>query len=304
MFDQIKQLPHIFIVFNPVAGTRPAEAIRQSFARIFTPAGYRYQVYETTGNENLTAVVQAAAAQHPAVIVAAGGDGTIASVASGLYDSPTPLGIVPVGTANVLAQELGIPLDTEQACRLLISPHRTSCIDALQVGQQRYFLQIGIGVDSLVVRDTTRAEKRRLGQLAYLRAGLGWLIGHQPVRFQLMIDGTLHHARAAQVSIVNGGALGVAGLRWAPDIHPDDGQVEVCIVKAQSLLDYSVTLWQVLRHQQRTGRRIEIIPARQRVEITSERPMPAQGDGDLISMLPIQIEIIPAAVQVVVPAKG
>ncbi len=301
MLDHLAGLPHIYVVFNPVAGTRDPAAVRATFARIFGKAGYRYEVYETTGSENLTDLVQAAAARQPAVIAAAGGDGTIAAVASALQDTDTPLGIIPVGTANVLAQELGISLDLEQACRLLVSPHRITRIDAMQVDGQRFFLQIGIGIDSLTVRDTSRAEKRRLGKLAYLRAGTGWLLGHQPVCFTLRVDGKAYRVKAAQISIVNGGSLGIAGLSWGPDIRPDDGQVEVCIIKAQSLLDYGMTLWQVMRRQHGTGRRIRYIPARQRVIIDAERPIPAQGDGELIETLPLAIEIVPAAVQVVVP---
>lgn len=301
MLDHLADLPHIYVVFNPVAGTRDPATVRETFARIFGAAGYRYAVYETTGQEHLTSVVQAAAAKQPAVIAAAGGDGTIAAVASALQDIATPLGIIPVGTANVLAQELGIPLDLERACRLLVSPHRTTHIDAMEVDGQRFFLQIGIGIDSLTVRDTTRAEKRRFGKLAYLRAGASWLVGHQPVCFTLRVDGKPHRLHAAQVSVVNGGSFGIAGLRWGPDIHPDDGQVEVCVVRAQSLVDYGMTLWQVVRGKHRTGRRIRYLPARQRIVIDAERPLPAQGDGELIETLPLDIEIVPAAVQVIVP---
>ena len=80
-----------------------------------TPAGWSYEVYETTGNEDLASLVKQAVAHSCQMIVVAGGDGTISAVADGLAPSRIPLGIIPVGTGNVLAQELGIPLDPDEA---------------------------------------------------------------------------------------------------------------------------------------------------------------------------------------------
>jgi len=101
-------------------------------------------------------------------VLAVGGDGTVSAVASGLIGSEVPLGIVPAGTANILADELNIPLDVEQACQLLASRHRTVHLDAMWVGQHPYFTHVGVGLDALVMQDTRPDTKRRFGRMAYV----------------------------------------------------------------------------------------------------------------------------------------
>ncbi|NJK79821.1 MAG: hypothetical protein HC914_07960, partial [Chloroflexaceae bacterium] len=193
---------------------------------------------------------------------------------------------------------------TERACRLIVEEHTTTQIDAMQIDNQRFFLQIGFGIDSLIMRDTPREEKRRFGRLAYVRTGIGWLFGHNPIRFTLVVDGKRYRPKATQISIVNGGAFGIPFLRWAPDIYPDDGQVDVCIVKARSLLDYFLTFWQIVLGRQRVGRRIQYFTARESVTIHADRPIPGQADGELIEELPVRVRIVPGALKVVVPPEG
>ncbi|HEX9373702.1 MAG TPA: diacylglycerol kinase family protein [Roseiflexaceae bacterium] len=293
----------VFVVLNPMAGSCTAEDVRHALDRHLTPPD-QYEIYETTGDadEDVVAIVRAAVDRGANVVGAAGGDGTVSEVAEALVGAAIPLGILPVGTANVFARELALPLDLEGACALLASPHATASVDAMKVGDKYYILQIGIGIDSLMIRDTNRAAKRRFGRAAYLWTAFTRLVGFQPERFTIAVDGARTRPRALQVLIANGGVLGMPPFRWGPHIRPDDGRIDVCVVSARTALDYFGLLWHTLTGQQRRDRNVRYLAARQSIAIGADKPLPVQADGEIIGETPIQIQVVPSAVQIIVPA--
>jgi YegS/Rv2252/BmrU family lipid kinase len=293
----------IFVVMNPLAGNCTAEDVRQALDRHFAPP-HRYEVYTTTGlnEEDIVGLVRAATARGVSMVVAAGGDGTVSEVAEGLIGTNVPMGIVPVGTANVFARELALPLDLEGACAALAGAHTTTSVDAMRVGDKFYVLQIGVGIDSLMIRDTEREAKRRFGRAAYVWTAFTRLIGFQPVRFTILADGVRSRPRALQVLVANGGVLGIPPFRWGPHIRPNDGRVDVCVVSARTALDYAGLIWHTLIGQQRRDRNVRYYAARHSVVVSADKPLPVQADGEIIGETPIQIQVIPSAFQVAVPA--
>jgi diacylglycerol kinase (ATP) len=293
----------VFVVLNPMAGSCTANDVREALDRHFAPLA-EYEIYETTGldDEDVVAVVRAAVGRGFTLFVAAGGDGTVSDVAEGLLGTNLPIGVIPVGTANVFARELGLPLDLEGACATMAGPHTTTSVDAMQVGEKLYVLQIGIGIDSLMIRDTEREAKRRFGRAAYIWTAFTRLIGFQPVRFTIVADGQRSRPRASQVLVANGGVLGIAPLRWGPHIRPDDGQVDVCVVSARTALDYAGLAWHTLIGQQRRDRNVRYYAARHSVAISADQPLPIQADGEIIGETPVHVRVIPQAVRVIVPA--
>jgi diacylglycerol kinase (ATP) len=301
MTATVQEQARIFVVLNPMAGSSNAADVRQALER---QLGEQIQIdiYETTGDEDVVAIVRAELANNPSVVVAAGGDGTISDVAEALIGTDIRLGIIPVGTANIFARELGIPLDLEGACALLDGQPNTTNVDAMKVGEQYYVLQIGIGIDSLMIRDTDRQSKRRFGRAAYMWTAFTRLIGYQPMRFTIVADGKRMRPRASQVLIANGGVLGAPPFRWGPNIRPDDGKIDVCIVSARSALDYMGLIWHTLLGQQRRDRNVRYLTAERSIAISADQPLPIQADGEIIGDTPIQIEVVPAALKVIVPA--
>ena len=303
MTATIQAQARIFVVLNPMAGSCTAADVRQALDR---QLGEQIQtdIYETTGDqaEDIVAIVRAELANSPSVVVAAGGDGTISQVAEALIGTDTRLGIIPVGTANIFARELGIPLDLEAACALLDGQPHTTSVDAMKVGEQYFVLQIGIGIDSLMIRDTDRQSKRRFGRAAYLWTAFTRLIGYQPMRFTLVADGKRMRPRASQVLIANGGVLGAPPFRWGPNIRPDDGKIDVCIVSARTALDYLGLIWHTLLGQQRRDRNVRYLTAERSIAVSADYPLPIQADGEIIGDTPIQIEVVPDALNVIVPA--
>jgi diacylglycerol kinase (ATP) len=292
----------VFVILNPVAGGYLGETVRRALERHFSAVEMSYEVYETGELDRASDLARRAIERGFGLVVAAGGDGTVSGAANGLVGTATPLGIIPLGTANVLARELGIPVDPEGACRLIAGPHATKDLDAMRVGGQCYFTQVGVGIDALMIRDTRREQKRRWGRVAYLWTAAKQLAGFPPRRFTVTADGRRVRLHASEVLVANGGILGQPPFRWGPDIRPDDGRVDVCIVRARTVWDYLVLGWHVLLGQHRRDPRVRYLPARRRVTVAAKHPMPVQADGEIIGETPVEVEVVPAAVQVVVPA--
>lgn len=294
----------LFVILNPTAGTQSAEAVRKALADHFSCEDGTCHVHQTTGAENLAELAKGAASRGVEAVVAAGGDGTVSAVADGLVGSKTPLGILPLGTANVLARELGIPTDLVAACELLAGDFATTPVDAMKVGDRHFFTQVGVGIDALMIRDTKREDKKRFGRLAYLWTGLARLIGFQPRRFYLAIDGREEiKTRASQVLVANSGTLGQKPLTWGPDIELDDGAADVCVIRAGSIWDYARLSWHVLRGKHNDDPKLHYRKAEKSVAIRTKKPLPVQADGEVIGETPVEVTVVPAAVRVCVP-KG
>lgn len=295
----------VYVVFNPVAGNAEPEQVRAALAEAFEERGQTYELYETTGadGEDVGALVRAAHERGTRRFVAAGGDGTVSAVACGLAGVDATVAILPIGTANVLARELGIPNDLGAAVQLLLAAPATRPIDGMRVGEKVFLLHVAAGLTSLVHRDTPRAAKRRFGRLAYLATALRWIFDLQPMRFSLVVDGARYRHDASSVVAANGTTLGAQPFRWTEDGDPGDGTVEVCLLRASALRDYLAVGWSALTRRHRFNPRIKIIKAQRTISISTRRPMPVQGDGELIGDTPVQIEIVPAALKIVVPAE-
>jgi YegS/Rv2252/BmrU family lipid kinase len=304
----ISRSRRVFVVLNPVAGTSSAERVRRAINQHFDPRETRIEgaeghceIHETEHGVSCSDAVREAVGRGYDLVIAAGGDGTVSAVANGLVGTDTPLAILALGTANVLARELGIPLDLDAACRLAADPHASRNIDAMRVGANCYLTQLGVGLDAIMIRDTDREAKRRFGRIAYLWTATTNLLGFQPRRFTVTADNRVFHFRASQIVIANCGVLGQRPFRWGPDIHPDDGRLDVCIIRARSLWHYIQIAWHVLLGQHRQSPNVRYVSARHALAIASKRPLPVQADGEIIGETPVTVEVAPGVVRVVVP---
>lgn len=212
----------MWIVFNPTAGA--ARRGRLERAAALLPSA---RIVETTAPGDATRLAREATQAGVEVVVAAGGDGTIAEVAAGLMGGAAVLGILPFGTANVLARELALPLGAEAAARVIAAGRRGVLHPGLAEGEDgsRLFVQmLGIGFDAAVVHALPLAWKRRLGPLAYVVQTLRELPRHgfPPIRFRaddgvweectalLVMKGRLY---AGPFTVAPGARAGMEGFR-------------------------------------------------------------------------------------------
>jgi YegS/Rv2252/BmrU family lipid kinase len=292
-----------FIVLNPVAGRAKVEEARQALARHFDPAKWQVNIHETKADEPISDLLRAKIDEGVDMIVAAGGDGTVSAVVDGLANNKVPVGILPLGTTNVVAQELGIPLKIDKACQLLSGEHKLKAIDALQFGEHFYVLSVGIGLDALAMESTSQKHKRRFGKLAYIWVIFKLIFGIQPHAFTIIADGEERRVKAADVLLTNVSTV-TGPIRWGPHIAPDDGQIDIVIMRAKNLLGIFGVVYDILTPSRpRRNRNLQYWSARQSIQIYTERPLPVQGDGDLLGKTPVEVQIWPGAVQIIVPVE-
>lgn len=288
------------IICSPPATEAAGRVFRRSMDRCLAAAGIEHEVHETRGGENLAAVVQRPAGGDWDVIVAAGGDGTVSAVGDSLLGGPIPLGIIPAGTGNMIARELGIPDDLEAAVSLIAGAHRARTIDAMRIGGRIYLLNASVGISASVIGGTTRKNKSRFGSIAYFATALRKMFSSRPRRLIVEVDGVAHPYRAVDVTIMNCGLLGKLLHPGGPEIRIDDGHLGVWILSLRGIWDYPryaigvATGWNVIP-------KAHFLRAAHSVRIRSRDPLPVQADGDMIGSTPIHAEVLPGVLTVWCP---
>ncbi|MHB1294675.1 MAG: diacylglycerol/lipid kinase family protein [Anaerolineae bacterium] len=296
-------MPKALFIHNPVSGTHDPDVARATFQSRCEAQGWTCEIVETSADEDASRLTKEALRDSVDLVVAAGGDGTVSATAGGLVGSDVILGIIPLGTGNALAQELGIPTDLESAVDLVLGEHDTVTVDVVRGLGRVAFLGVGVGLSAQIMQNTERESKRRFGMLAYLWSGLRSLFGVSPRRYWIEIDGQRRRFRASEVMVANSASIGGPTLRWGPDVSMDDGHVDVCIVRVRNLLDLGKALWYVVRGEREKSRNVRCYTAQRRVRITTNRALPVQVDGDVAGETPIDLEVLPAALKIIVPGN-
>ena len=236
------------------------------------------------------------------IIVAVGGDGTAREVAGGLRGGTACLGILPNGTANVLAADLGIPLRLTGAADLLAPDAPTVSLDLGEINDRPFVLNVGVGYAARLIINTPTRLKRRVGFLAYLPAAVHAAFAHDRGIATVTMGERQYRGRVQMVFVGNSGGIGGNLIYIAPNVHPNDGQLTVTIFGPRSPLS---TLWTfgqlILRrydaiHHATYWRGTE-------VTITSDFPLPVEVDGDAAGTTPCTVRLFPAALLVIAPEK-
>lgn len=290
----------IYVVLNPVAGDGKGADVEEQLPEYWQ--ALNYTVYETSEDDDLAQVVNEALQDGYDAVAAVGGDGTVSQVANGLVETGAPLIVIPAGTGNALAKELKIPQKLEEACRLVTEAIEIRQLDAICTEDNCFFWQIGIGLESLVMKETSEAAKESIGVAAYAWTGIREAFGWQPHHFTIEIDGETHKLRAAELVAANSATMGMLEMDWGDQVSPDDGVIHLGAVKADSALDYLRSVIAMILDQTRRHALIQYFPVRESFKIEAERPLPVQGDGESVGKTPISAKVIPGALHVIVPA--
>lgn len=289
----------MLIVFNPTAGAGRRRRLGRALATL-SALGLRVELAETSGPGDAEGIARDAARRGTARVVAAGGDGTIAEVAAGLAGSGALLGLLPLGTANVLAWELGVPLAPEGAARVLADGVPTRLHPGLARfgdGHARLFVQmVGAGFDAAVVAGLDLRLKRMLGRASYVMQSLRELprYGFPPIAVTL--DGVAHQATSV---IVTKGRLYAGRYVVAPQAEPTQPGFHVLLFRdagalAAAMAGAALPLGLLPRLPGVTILRASVVAL-------DGVGVPLQADGDAAGRLPVAITDAPGALQVLLP---
>lgn len=291
----------VFIVINPVSGLGNGLLLKTICQQQFSKARWIPDFYMTSKGENLVPVIRKAILDGADMVVAVGGDGTIAAVAAGLIDTQVPMGIIPAGTWNAIARHLYLPFNPLRAVSLITGKHTTREMDIMEVGESYQAMNVSVGFSAKMNENANREIKRKLGAVAYLKHFINLLFGLEMHKFIVEADGYTFRGRATEVFIANYGVAGLHLLEDRLDIHPDDGKVEVLILRARTILDLPSMFWQMLILRQKRTPKYRQLSASQSVTIRTDPPSMVQADGELIGETPVKVTILPRKIRVIAP---
>jgi YegS/Rv2252/BmrU family lipid kinase len=286
------------VVVNPARVPRLAE-LREIVEQSLSAAGWPAPDWlETTPDDPGTGQARRAVEAGAQVVFVSGGDGTVRSCLLGLAGTAAAMAVLPAGTGNLLAANLGLPLDPADAVRVAVAGGRRR-IDLGEVGGELFAVMAGMGFDAAVMDSTSTTLKARIGPLAYVLSAVPHLFG-RPMRVQVRVDDdppVRRHARAVLVG--NVGQL-QGGIRLLPDAEPDNGRMDVAILVPQNLAHWAALAVAVLLRRERVPR-MEVIRGGH-ITISSDRPQPRELDGDVIAAADtLEVTVRPGALWLCVP---
>jgi diacylglycerol kinase (ATP) len=303
----------ILLIVNPAsAGGRTGRGWTRIAAQL-RQAGLDFDSVLTRQPGQATELTRRAALAGQPVIAAVGGDGTINEVVNGFFEHGQPiatqsrLGIVPLGTGGDFRRSFQIPLDLAASARIL-TEGRTRRIDAGRVSYirpdgkpgLRHFINVAdAGIGGEVVHCVNHGPRLPSGPLTFATASLISLMRWRNKLMRVVADGDVYNVMAQQVVIANGQYYG-GGMRVAPRAAPDDGKLDLLMAGDMGRLE-SIRLMGPIRRGTHLGAGKITYRTVRRVEVGSPDPVRVDTDGEQPGMLPATFEVIPGAIDLVVP---
>lgn len=274
--ESAMETPHRYpLIFNPKARSQKGERV----LRFLMGHANRFAMYATNHAGEARELAARFAAEGEPVVIAAGGDGTLNEVVNGLAGSKTLLGVLPAGTMNVFAREMGIPFDSLERAFQVIERGFVRDVDLFEANGAPFFQMAGVGFDAHVIEETTWESKKRLGPLAYLLAGVK-VLGEKPPKIEVICaDGR----REEGVAVLAGnGALYGGPFKFFRNANNHDSKLDVLVYKEAG---YKLVL-DSLRGLATGG--IDLMDSTicfQATEFTvrADRDVPIQVDGELVA---------------------
>ena len=284
------------VIANPISGRGQAAKAATELREGLRSLGVAAELYLTQGRGD--AFTHLRTLSEPVdLVVSVGGDGSLREVLEGLVDPATPVSMLPFGTANVLAKELGLPRDVHHHLEILMR-HRVVNVDVAKVNGKLSLLMTGVGFDAQVVREVERCRTGPITKLAYLGASLRAIKSYKPPQLKVSIDGKALPGTMGFVLISNTMNYG-AVLHLAQDTRMDDGEFEVYLFPSGRLFELGCAFVRgVVGHL--PGGKVRMLRAKS-ITVESDTPVPVQVDGDAAGETPVEIHVAPNRYRLVVP---
>jgi len=288
----------VHVIINPAAGQD--EPILNVLNHVFHPAGVDWDISLTHKSGDATRLAAKAAAAGVDLVAAYGGDGTQMEVANGLLGTGVPQAILPGGTGNAMAHDLGVSINLREATELIVNSTTRRAIDLAKIGDQVFMLRAYAGLSS---EDAASREKKdQYGQLAYVQAGLKFLRYVPEAHYKATVDGEVIEGEALICFILNAGSIGgVMGIELPKvgDVDISDGYLDLYAI-TKGVKPLRALSQYIFNHE---GSDAGVYQWRGK-EITLEAD-PIQDvwiDGELGGKTPFTVTAMHQALEIVVPA--
>jgi YegS/Rv2252/BmrU family lipid kinase len=293
------------LITNPAAA-RTEQVMVQAVVETLR-GGWGVELRATGGPGDARRFAAEAVADRLDVVGVFGGDGTTMQAAAALVGSETALGVIPGGTGNLLAGNLRVPRHPVRAARSLLAG-RIGALDLGRIerpdGMHYFAVACGSGYDARIMAETTTADKHRWRFAAYVATTFRLLPELRSTRHLIRVDGVEYDATAALVLVANCGEVISPYVRLRSGITPDDGLLDVIVLRADNFTDSVLAIWELLRErgtEWSTGAGRVGYARGKVITVTSDPSEPVQLDGEPLGQTPFTAEVIPGAIQVIMP---
>lgn len=291
------------LVVNPTK-VRNMPALRTAITDVLGRADIAEPIWlETTADDPGTGQTRAAVSQGADLVMAFGGDGTLRACAASLTGSQVPLALLPAGTGNLLARNLGIPARLQPALEVALRGQSRQ-IDVCHAGSDSFVVMAGMGFDARLLAGTSSRLKQRIGWLAYGLAAIQATGGQHALRIHIDINGGRSITMSGVgVLVANVGTL-TGGMTLLPHAHEDDGMLTVGILTAERLQDWAALALRLVTGQPPGNEQLAYWQTRSlRVVVDPASPVEVDGEvlGDRVEQ---EFRVSPRALAVRVPATG
>lgn len=305
---RVKAPEHVLAIVNPVAGSKRGQVVARRLRELKRPP--RVTLHETTPDFDFATAIRDGIEQGADRLLIAGGDGTLMQAVSGSLNASDagrlPIGWIPAGTGNVVSGLLGLPHRLEAALKLALGEGSLREIDLAKVGEHCSVLRVSTGFEAETAANVTREDKDRLGLLAYGISGLRILAQTKPVEYLISLDGQPPvRVEGIMAFVTATGALTwISGLAVMNDeIQPDDGLLYAGVLRPLNPERVLSSVTNLITGSGFPPESILYFTARKRIVVDSRTPQPTQIDGDPLGTTPIIADLLPKALQIVVPQE-
>ena len=281
------------VILNPAARGARTPRLRAQVEKLARGA----ILWTTSGAGEAEALARNAAAEGYQRIVAAGGDGTINEIVNGIAGQNVALGLLPLGTMNVFAAELGLPANDLGKCWGIIEQNRTRRVDLPRANRKHFVQLAGVGLDAQAVKETSGAFKRNFGPLSYLISAVQIASRTPPV---LEIESDEATTAEGSFVLVGNGRLYGGRFPFFKQAVMNDGLLDVIVFKRLSYVDIIRYLQDVVFTPQISSPEVEYFQTR-RLRVTSAETVPVEIDGELIGNCPVEFRIRAGGLRVLTP---
>lgn len=304
--DDPAEPPRAAVIVNPIK-VGDGVAFRRKVTRALAVRGFDDPLWLETREDDAGNAMAKRAIEHESdLVLVAGGDGTVRVVCAALSNTGIPVGVIPAGTGNLLARNLHIPLDLDDALERILDG-RDRRIDLVKVhgdglDTDHFAVMAGLGLDAAIITGAPPILKAQIGWTAYL-VSAAKNINHPSVKVRITLDDEEPVERRVRTVVIGNVGMLQANIPLLPDARPDDGLIDVVIIAPRRVTQWPLVFWRVMTRTKRTEMYLERFTGR-KVEVVAAVDVQRQLDGDGIGPgRTLTAEVEPGSLVVRVPKR-